>query len=70
MYKGTPIKLSADFSAETLKARREWQNVFKEMKEKQTNKKTVTRMLYTASPSFRSEGRERILQTNKRVQLH
>ena len=35
------------------------------MKEKQTNKKTVTRMLYTASPSFRSEGRERILQTNK-----
>ena len=28
-YKGTPIRLSADFSAETLQARREWQEVFK-----------------------------------------
>ena len=25
-YKGTPIRLSADFSAETLQARREWHN--------------------------------------------
>ena len=33
-YKGTPIRLSADFSAETLQARREWHNIFKEMKGK------------------------------------
>ena len=26
-YKGIPIRLSADFSAETLKARREWQDI-------------------------------------------
>ena len=26
-YKGTPIKLSADFSAETLQARREWHDI-------------------------------------------
>ena len=28
-YKGTPIKLSANFSTETLQARREWQDIFK-----------------------------------------
>ena len=33
-YKGIPIRLSADFSAETLKARREWQDTFKVMKGK------------------------------------
>ena len=31
-YKGIPIRLSADFSAETLQARQEWQNIFKVMK--------------------------------------
>ena len=32
-YKGTPITLSADFIAETLKAIREWCDIFKVMKE-------------------------------------
>ena len=31
-YKGTPIMLSADFSTETLQARREWHGIFKVMK--------------------------------------
>ena len=31
-YKGTPIRLSADFSTETLQARREWHDIFKVMK--------------------------------------
>ena len=31
-YKGIPIRLSADFSAETLHARREWHDIFKVMK--------------------------------------
>jgi len=26
-YKGTPIRLSAEFSAETLQAKREWHNI-------------------------------------------
>ena len=26
-YKGTPIKLSADFSAKTLQARKEWHDI-------------------------------------------
>ena len=29
-YKGVPIRLSADFSKETLQARRDWQEVFKQ----------------------------------------
>ena len=33
-YKGIPIRLSADFSAETLQARREWQDIYKAMKGK------------------------------------
>ena len=33
-YKGIPIRLTADLSAETLEARREWQDIFKVMKGK------------------------------------
>ena len=33
-YRGVPIRLSADFSKETLQARRDWQEIFKVMKSK------------------------------------
>ena len=33
-YKGIPIRLTADLSAETLQARRKWQDIFKLMKGK------------------------------------
>ena len=33
-YKGNPIHLTADLSAETLQARKEWQNIFKVLKGK------------------------------------
>ena len=33
-YKGTPIRLSADFFAETLQARRQWQDIVKDLKGK------------------------------------
>ena len=33
-YKGNPICLTIDLSAETLQARREWQDIFKVLKEK------------------------------------
>ena len=33
-YNGIPIRLTADLSAETLQARREWQDIFKVMKGK------------------------------------
>ena len=33
-YKGNSIHLTADLSAETLQARREWQDIFKVLKRK------------------------------------
>ena len=38
-YKGIPIRLTADPSAETLQARREWQDIFKLMKGKKPTTK-------------------------------
>jgi hypothetical protein len=34
-YKGKPIKITADFSMETLKARRSWNEVFQALNENQ-----------------------------------
>ena len=51
-YKGTPIRLSADFSTETLQARREWHDIFKVMK----GKNLQPRILYPARLSFRFDG--------------
>ena len=50
-YKGVPIRLSADFSRETLQARRGWKEVFKVMKGKGLH----PRLLYPAKLSFRME---------------
>ena len=51
-YKGVPIRLSADFSKETLQGRRGWKKVFKIMKGKDLH----SRLLYPAKLSFRMEG--------------
>ena len=51
-YKGVPIRLSADFSKETLHARRDWQEVFQVMKGKDLH----PRLLDPAKLSFRMEG--------------
>ena len=48
-YKGTPVRLIADLSAETLQARREWQDIFKVMK----GKNLQPRLFYPARISFR-----------------
>ena len=51
IYKGDPIRLSADFSKETLQARRGWKEVFQVMKGKDLH----PRLLYPAKLSFRME---------------
>ena len=51
-YKGVPIRLSADFSKETLQARRGWEEVFKVRKSKDLQ----PRLLYPSKLSFRMEG--------------
>ena len=51
-YKGIPIRLTPDLSAETLQARREWQDIFKVTK----GKNLQPRLLYPARISFRFDG--------------
>ena len=51
-YKGVPIRLSADFSKETLLARRGLKEVFKVM----TGTDLHSRLLYSAKLSFRMKG--------------
>ena len=51
-YKGNPMRLTADLSAETLQARREWQDIFKVLK----GKNLQPRSLYPARISFKIEG--------------
>ena len=51
-YKGTPIRLSADFSTETLQTRREWQDIFKVLK----GKNLQPRILYPTRISLKIEG--------------
>ena len=48
IYKGVPIRLSADFSKETLSAKRGWKQVFKVIK----GKDLPPRLLYPAKLSF------------------
>ena len=52
-YKGNPICLEADLSAETLQTRREWQDIFKVLKEKNIQ----PRLLYPAKISFKIDGK-------------
>ena len=51
-YKAVPIRLSVDFSKESLQTRRDWLGVFKVMKSKDVQ----SRLLYPAKLSFGMEG--------------
>jgi hypothetical protein len=51
-YKGKSIKITADFSTETIKARRAWSEVFWALNENNFN----PRILYPAKPSFKIHG--------------
>ena len=62
-YKGIPIRLSADFSTETLQARREWQEIFKVLK----GKNMQPRILYPARISFKIEGEIKIFSNKQKL---
>ena len=63
IYKGTPIRLSADFSTETLQARREWHDIFKVMK----GKNLQPRILYPGRLSFRFDGEIKSFPDKKKL---
>jgi hypothetical protein len=52
MYKDKPIKIIADFSTETLKARRAWSEIFQALNENNFS----PRLLYPAKLSFKIDG--------------
>ena len=51
-YNGNPICLTTDLSAETLQARRQWQDIFKVLK----GKNLQPRLLYPARITFKIDG--------------
>ena len=59
-YKGKPIQLTVDLSAETLQAR-EWQDIFKVLK----GKNLQPRLLDPARISFKIDGEIKSFQTSK-----
>ena len=68
-YKGIPVRLTADLSAETLQARRQQQDIFKVME----GKNLQPRLLYPARISFRFDGEIKTFTDKtkvKRIQHH
>ena len=61
-YKGTPIRLRANFSTKTLQSRREWQEIFQVMKSNDLQ----TRLLYPTRLSMKIESEIRSF-TGKRM---
>ena len=62
-YRGVSIRLSADFSKETLQARRDWQEIFKVMKSRDLQ----PRLFYPAKLSFRIEGQIKSFPDKKKL---
>jgi len=62
-YKGTFIRLSADFSTETLQARRGWHDIFKVMKGKNLH----PRIVYPARLLFRFDGEIKSFPDKKKL---
>ena len=62
-YRGVPIRLSADFSKETLQAKWDWQEIFKAMKSRDLQ----PRLLYPAKLSFRIKGQIKSTPDKKKL---
>jgi hypothetical protein len=61
-YKGKPIKITANFSMETFKARRAWSEVFQALNENNFS----PRILYPAKLSFKIDGAIKIFHNNQK----
>jgi hypothetical protein len=65
-YKGKPIKITADFTMEILKARRAWSEVFWALNENNFN----PRILYPAKLSFKISGEIKIFHNKQKVKQY
>ena len=61
--RGVPIRLSADFSKETLPARKDWQEIFRVMKSRDLQ----PRLLYSAKIPFEIEGQIKSFPDKKKL---
>ena len=61
-YKGKPIRLTPDFSMETIKARRSWIEVLQKLRDHGCK----PRLLYPAKISFNINGENKIFQNKKK----
>jgi vacuolar-type H+-ATPase catalytic subunit A/Vma1 len=66
IYKGRPIKITVDFSTETLEARRAWSKVFWALNENNFN----TRILYTAKLSFKINGAIKVFHDKQKLKQY
>jgi hypothetical protein len=57
-YKGIPIRITPDFSPETMKARRSWADVIQTLREH----KCQYRLLYSAKLSINIDGETKVFQ--------
>jgi vacuolar-type H+-ATPase catalytic subunit A/Vma1 len=65
-YKGKPIKITADFSTETLKARRTWSEVFWALNENNFS----TRILYSAKLLFKIDGAIKVFHDKQKLKQY
>jgi hypothetical protein len=65
-YKGKPIKITADFSTETLKAGRAWGEVFQALNENNFK----PRILYPAKLSFKIDGTIKVFHDKQKLKQY
>jgi hypothetical protein len=65
-YKGKPIKITADFSTEKLKARRAWGEIFRALNENNFN----PRILYPAKLSFKIDGAIKVFHNKQKLKQY
>jgi hypothetical protein len=66
MCKGKTIKITAEFSTETLKARRAWSEVFQALNENNF----IPRILYPAKLSFKIDGTIKIFHDKQKLKQY
>jgi hypothetical protein len=66
VYKGKPIKITADFSTETLKARRSWGEVFRVLNKNNFN----PRILYPAKLSFKIDAAIKVFHDKQKLKQY
>jgi hypothetical protein len=65
-YKGKPIKITAEFSIEALKARKAWSGVFQALNENNFN----PRVLYPAKVSFKIDGTIKVFHDKEKLKQY